>query len=102
MHRLATSAKLEFIMKTIILILAFAFSCAADARIPRSSQAISAFKSANPCPANGSRSGPCKGWVIDHIIPLACNGPDTPSNMQWQTKQDAKDKDKWERKSCAK
>jgi hypothetical protein len=38
--------------------------------------------------------------VIDHINPLACGGPDSPSNMQWQTKEAAKAKDKWERAGC--
>ena len=37
-----------------------------------------------------------KGYVIDHIIPLKEGGCDCPSNMQWQTIQDAKAKDKWE------
>ena len=37
-----------------------------------------------------------KGYVIDHIIPLKKGGCDCPSNMQWQTIQDAKAKDKWE------
>ena len=41
-----------------------------------------------------------KGYVVDHIIPLACGGPDTPENMQWQTKEAAKAKDKWERRGC--
>lgn len=73
---------------------------AADARIPRSQAAIAAFKQEHPCPANGQRVGACPGWVIDHIDPLACGGPDAPSNMQWQTVADAKAKDKWERKNC--
>lgn len=37
------------------------------------------------------------GYVIDHIFPLACGGPDVPENMIWQKKDDAKQKDKWER-----
>jgi len=41
-----------------------------------------------------------KGHVVDHIVPLACGGADAPSNMQWQTVEEAKAKDKWERKGC--
>lgn len=37
------------------------------------------------------------GYVIDHIKPLSEGGADDPSNMQWQTKAAAKEKDKWER-----
>jgi hypothetical protein len=40
------------------------------------------------------------GYVIDHIVPLACGGADKPSNMQWQTTAEAKAKDKVERKGC--
>jgi len=40
------------------------------------------------------------GYVVDHIIPLACGGSDTPNNMQWQTIEEGKAKDKWERKHC--
>jgi hypothetical protein len=36
------------------------------------------------------------GYVIDHIVPLKKGGSDSPDNMQWQTKADAKAKDKWE------
>jgi hypothetical protein len=36
------------------------------------------------------------GYVIDHIKPLKEGGCDCPANMQWQTIQDAKAKDKWE------
>ena len=39
-------------------------------------------------------------YIIDHIDPLACGGAYDPSNMQWQTKLEAKEKDKWERKNC--
>lgn len=63
----------------------------------RSSSAKAEFKREHLCPANGHRSGPCPGYVIDHIVPLSCNGADAPSNMQWQTIADAKAKDRWER-----
>ena len=40
------------------------------------------------------------GCVIDHIIPLACGGSDTPANMQWQTIAEGKAKDRTERANC--
>ena len=49
------------------------------------------------------QSGHSHGWpghVVDHIVPLACGGADAPSNMQWQTTEEAKAKDKVERRGC--
>jgi len=54
------------------------------------------FKKANPCPATGKTYGSCRGYVVDHVMPLKRGGADAPSNMQWQTKADAKAKDRWE------
>lgn len=42
------------------------------------------------------------GYVIDHVVPLACGGADAPSNMQWQTVAAASLKDKTERVGCGK
>lgn len=84
----------------ILLIAACALSTSADARIKRSQSAKVEFKASNPCPATGAAKGPCAGYVIDHMWPLACGGEDHPRNMQWQTVNEAKDKDKWERKMC--
>lgn len=67
----------------------------------RSQTAIVEFKKAH-CLATGASKGPCKGYVIDHITALACGGADSPSNMQWQTVAEAKEKDKWERRECGK
>lgn len=65
-------------------------------RILRSAKAKTAFKAAHPCPATGNSAGPCPGYVIDHIVALKRGGPDTPANMQWQTIDEAKAKDKTE------
>ena len=45
-------------------------------------------------------TGPCPGYVIDHIRALACGGEDAPPNMQWQTRGEAKQKDRTERHDC--
>lgn len=67
-----------------------------NGRIHRSAAAKDEFKRSHPCPATGSSSGTCSGYVIDHVTPLKRGGADSPSNMQWQTKDAAKAKDKWE------
>jgi hypothetical protein len=65
-------------------------------KIKRSKAATDAFKRDHPCPSTGRSSGKCPGYVIDHVTPLKRGGLDAPSNMQWQTKEEAKAKDKWE------
>ena len=50
------------------------------------------------------QTGHPHGWpghVVDHRVPLACGGADAPSNMQWQTTEEAKAKDKVERRGCS-
>ncbi len=60
-------------------------------RIARDPEAKRAFE---------KQTGHPNGWpghVVDHIVPLSRGGADSPSNMQWQTTEEAKAKDKWER-----
>ncbi len=70
----------------------YCVSCARDSngRIARSEAAKREFMTETDYPHGRP------GWVVDHIDPLKRGGADSPSNMQWQTKADAKAKDKWE------
>ena len=65
-------------------------------RIKRSEVARQDFAHHHPCPSTGKTSGACPGYVVDHIVPLKRGGADAPDNMQWQTKDAAKAKDRWE------
>lgn len=67
-----------------------------NGRVHRDAKAVREFRKQKPCPATGSTKGACPGYVIDHIIPLKKCGADAPSNMQWQTREEARAKDKWE------
>jgi hypothetical protein len=65
-------------------------------RIKRSPAARNEFKRQQPCPSTGRSTGACSGYVIDHVVPLKRGGEDAPENMQWQSIEDAKAKDKIE------
>lgn len=62
----------------------------------RSRAAKAAFRADHPCPATGRFTGPCPGFVVDHIQALKHGGADTPDNMQWQTVEAAHAKDRVE------
>lgn len=83
---------------TLLITLLFALSLSAglDAKTKRSGKQRADFQRANPCPSTGKTKGACPGYVLDHIVPLKRGGDDSPRNMQWQTKEEAKAKDKWE------
>ena len=72
----------------------------ASAREYRSLGVKHEFQRLHPCPSTGRTTGACPGYVKDHVVALACGGPDSVANLQWQTIQAARAKDKWERKSC--
>jgi hypothetical protein len=89
--------------KFFILVIAIAVAVPGplSAREYRSREVTREFQREHPCPSTGKTSGACPGYWKDHIVPLACRGADAVSNLQWQTIHDAKAKDAWERKACA-
>jgi len=68
--------------------------------MPRAASLEREFQRQHPCPSTGSPTGKCPGYIKDHVLPLACGGPDAVSNLQWQTAAAAKAKDRWERHGC--
>lgn len=88
-------------LRLLILIIVCALSAPANAETVRSSAVRLAFIKTHPCPATGTTTSPCPGYVIDHVIPLCAGGPDEPGNMMWQEIRASYVKDAWERKICA-
>ncbi len=82
-----------------ILVLVFAASLA-FAKTNRDPAQRRAFTQQHPCPSTGKSKGRCPGYVVDHVKPLCAGGADHPSNMQWQTVKEAKNKDRLEREQC--
>lgn len=64
--------------------------------IKRDPEQRAKFMRTHPCPSTGKTSGACPGYLVDHVQALKHGGRDDPSNMQWQSAQQAKAKDKWE------
>ncbi len=87
--------------RVTIVIVALAAAVSVCAAAVRSPAARAEFQRQNPCPATGKSRGPCPGWVVDHVVPLACGGADAPGNMQWQTVAEGKAKDREEVRTCA-
>jgi hypothetical protein len=102
-------------VKLIWLLLAAMMALGFDAQIVRSSErATCAEQTGLPICKTVKRSiaarnqfmrqtGHPHGWkghVVDHIIPLACGGLDGSLNMQWQTIEEAKAKDRTELQCC--
>lgn len=90
---------MRFIKRLLLSLGAVTFLGAASLD-SRSFRAEVFFRLANPCPSTGQTNGACAGYVIDRVIPIVCGGAEDPSNMQWQTIAQAREKDRWERIGC--
>ena len=84
-------------MRTLILVLSLVLAVDASAferdkrgRIKRNGWAVTEFKRMTGWP-NGR-----PGYEVDHIVPLARGGADKPSNMQWLTIPEHREKTRWE------
>ena len=84
-------------LTAVLLITLLIFAAAPSlAKTKRSKAARNQFMKTQPCPSTGATSGSCPGYVVDHVKPLKRGGADAPSNMQWQTIEEGKAKDKTE------
>lgn len=84
---------------TVILALLAAMPCPHP---HRNRGTVAKFHRLHPCPGGPDKGSKkrCRGYIVDHVCPLACCGVDGVQNMQWQTRAAAKAKDRWERQ-CA-
>lgn len=76
------------------------FHAGSSGAATRPSDAEIFFRLDNPCPSTGATRGPCKGYVIDRVIPRICGGAEAQENMRWATIAEAKAKAKWDRIGC--
>jgi hypothetical protein len=65
----------------IVAVIAALLSSPLSAREYRSREVTREFQREHPCPSTGQTSGACPGYRKDHVIPLACGGPDAISNL---------------------
>ena len=91
----------RWLARALIVAASLAMVLHVDAGQARSRTARADFVRSQHCPSTGKARGACPGWVVDHVTALACGGRDHPSNMQWQTVADAREKDRWERFGCS-
>lgn len=88
-------------MIRVALVALLLVAAEAAAGTPRDPATVRAFRATHPCPLTGKTTGPCNGWVVDHMYPLCAGGTDTVDNMQWQTRTMSFSKDRVERELCA-
>ena len=66
----------------------------------RSRAVRSEFQRLNPCPETGAKRGACRGWEVDHIVPLCAGGADRVENLQWLTVHEHRRKTKRDVARC--
>lgn len=96
--RIASMALVGHVLFLVLILL----SSEANAKVVRSRAPLLEFRKHNVCPGTNRLEihTPCVGYVIDHKWPLCAGGADSPENLQWQTIEQAKIKDKLELEVC--
>jgi len=89
-------------MKTLAFLITAAVLHPIDAfAVDRSTTERRHFAQANPCPLNGKPIYyGCKGYSIDHKVPMCAGGKDTAGNMQWLAVERKRSKDRIEHAVC--
>jgi hypothetical protein len=59
-----------------------------NGQIAQNPAPVRKFRATHPCPANGSLTGACPGYLVDFKKPLDHGGADTPANMRWRKTSD--------------
>lgn len=73
----------------------------ASGSIMRRSAVVSAYWRQHACPTTGLYKAPCPDYALNHIIPLACGGCDSVSNLVAMRVDAKKIVDSYERKISA-
>lgn len=73
-----------------------------EGKISRSRESVRSFMRAAPCPAGVDKGSTkrCRGYVVDHVLPLCAGGKDEPANMIWEELVESRAKDKAEVGLC--
>src|SRR5438128_2473392 len=88
-------------IRFLIAFVALAALSAAANLPPRSQTEKRHFAKEHPCPVTQLPQPSCPHHVIDHIVPICAGGADKADNMQWQTLELSRVKDRIERGFCA-
>jgi hypothetical protein len=69
-------------LESILAIAIFTSFSAHAEPVPDPAQ-VRAFKRRNICPGTGNLERLCRGYVVEHVIPIACGGLDISENMRY-------------------
>ena len=84
----------------LLAVLSLALPGLAEARRNMSNVSMQEFMRQNPCPATGTATPSCPGYVVDFRVPLCAGGANDIANMQWLSVDAAREKEKRDLADC--